>query len=288
MLCATLLVGSNAWAHTFWVNLTEAMNHPPGHVTAILGFGHALPIDDLLVGEHGAIKIGKYELVGPDGKSFDLGIVDPTPIPSQKALDTLKVEQGDLGLRKISLSKESAPGAYQVVAESLPMFLTTYKDEKGRKRMAPQPMNAVKGMAKVVESFRYQSYAKSFFGVKEWSEPKQKGHLLEVMPLTDMSNIHEGDLVRFKVTFKGQPVNADSEFIATMNCYSNTFGGPDGFHLSGYIIGGEVQFRMPAAGQWVASVLYEEKVGSNPAVKEFEGMCTKVFTASSVGFTVKP
>ena len=288
MFCAILLVGTNAWAHTFWVNLTESMGHSPGHVTTILGFGHTPPIDDLLVGEHGAIRIGKYALVGPDGKFFDLGPIDPTPIPSKMALGSLKVEQGDLGLRKISVSKDTAPGSYQVVAESVPMFLTMYKDKKGRQRMAPKPMNKVKDMAEVVESFRYQSYAKSFFGVQEWSEPKPMGHILEVMPLTDMSDIHVGDLVRFKVTFKGKAVNASSSNLVTMACFSNTFGAPDGFQLNAYVMGGEVQFRMPSAGQWVANVLYEEKVADNPAVKEYEGMCTKVFTGGSVGFTVKP
>jgi len=288
LACAVLLVAANAWAHNFWINLTESMNHPPGHVNTILGFGHTLPFDDFLVGAHGAIQIAKYDLVDPAGKAFDLGKVDASPIKPTPTTSGAAIFQGDLGLRKIGLTPESVPGTYQVVAESMPMYITKYKNKAGKTKIAPKPIDAVKDMGELLESFRFQSFAKSFFGVKEWTEPKPLGHTLEILPLSDMSDIHVGDLVRFKVLFKGKPVNASSDFIATMNAESNTFGSPDGFKLASYIVNGEAQFRIPTAGQWLTSVLYQEKVEGNPAMKDYDGKCTVVFTTSSVGFTVKP
>jgi len=288
LCCALLLMSQNAWAHSFWINLTESMNHPPGHVTSQLGFGHTLPIDDFLVGEHGAIMIDKYQLVSPDGKAFDMGAVSAKPIPPKQSPTNMTVSQGDLGLRKIGLNADSVTGTYQVVAESVPMYLTTYKDSKGKKKMAPKPIDQIKDVKEVVESFRFQSFAKAFFGVKKWSEPKSLGHALEIMPLNDMSDLHAGEMVGFKVTFNGKPVNASANYIASMNLFSNTYGGPDGFFLSAYIINGVAKFRVPTTGQWVANVLYQQKVEDNPSMKAYKGKCTDVFTGSSVGFTVKP
>lgn len=42
-LLACLLLPSQAAAHTLWVNLYESHAHPPGHVLATIGWGHALP-----------------------------------------------------------------------------------------------------------------------------------------------------------------------------------------------------------------------------------------------------
>ena len=287
-LVVALFTGGNVYAHNFWINLTESMTHPPGHVTTQLGFGHSLPVDDLLVGDHGAILIGKYHLVSPDGAAFDLGGIDATPRPPTQSPSKMSVYQGDLGLRKIAIAQDSMAGGYFVTAESVPMFMTRYVDAKGRMKMAPKAIDEIKDAKEVVESFRFKSYSKAFFSVGEWTAPKAAGHALEITPLSDMSNIRVGDLVRFKVEFNGKPVNASAKYIATMTCFSNTFGGPDGFHLSAFVIEGEAQFRMPTSGQWVANVLYQEKVENNPSMKAFQGKCTDVFTSSSVGVTVKP
>lgn len=287
-LVGSLLLAGNASAHNFWISLTESLNHPPGHVISQLGFGHSLPIDDFLVGDFGKIEIAKYQLVGPKGEIADLGALDLTPSPTLKTPTELIVQQGDLGLRKISITKKSEHGTYQVVAESEPTFFTSYVNTKGKMRIAPLPIDAISDVKEVKSSFYYGSVAKAFFAVGEWSEPKPMGHSLEVLPLDNMADLHEGDLVHFSITFNGRPVNANAEFIATMDCYSNAFGGPDKFHLSSTIIDGKAQFRMPAAGQWAGVVLYQQKVTGNASMKKFAGKCTQVFTAASIGFTVKP
>ena len=286
---AVMLVWSApASAHTLWVNLTESFVHPPGHVTAILGFGHCLPLDDLLTGDAGVIRLKNYLLVDPQGQSVDLGLPSAKVDPKQDTDMGLSVQKGDLGLRKIALSGTPKPGTYQVAAQSQPTFFTMYLDKKGKQRMAPKPMDAVKDAGKVLASMKYISYSKAFFAIKQWSEPKPLGYDLEIIPLTDLSKVRQNELVRFRVTYKGKPLSISASDILSMTCDSNTFGGPDGFRLSCYIINGQAQFRIPTAGQWVANIYLHKRVPGNPELADLQGKCTDVYIAGSVGFTVKP
>ena len=287
LLVAALLSAAPASAHMFWVNLIEATNHPPGHMMTSLGFGHHLPLDDFLVGKDGTIRIADYELIGPHGKRFSLGKPDATP-GTGELLGGLEIVRGDLALRKLELTQETAPGTYQVAATSEPAFFTIYIDDKGKQRMAGKSIDAIKDLKKVLESFRYQTNAKSYFAVKKWTDPAPLGGDLEITPLDDLSDVHVGDLVRFRVTYLGKPVNATSKAIRTMSCTSNTFGGPDKFFLSAYLSDGIAQFRLPTAGQWVADTILHEDVAAAPALADLKGKCTRVFTAASISFTVKP
>jgi len=287
-LALVLSLASPALAHNLWVNLTESFAHPPGHVTTLLGFGHVMPFDDLLTSDHGVIRLQTYSLVGPDGRAVDLRLPSAKVEPKQKTPLNLTVQGGDLGLRKIALTGQTTPGTYQVAAKSHPLFFTMYVDAQGKKRMAPKPMDALSGAKQVFASMKYQSFAKAFFAVKEWSQPQALGHDLELMPLSDLSQVRVGEVVRFKVTFQGQPVTSNIQNIETMTCESNTFGVPDGFHLAAYIMNGVAQFRMPTAGQWVANIYYHRKVADDPRFKDLRGKCKDVYIAGSIGFTVKP
>jgi len=287
-LCVALFMAQEASAHFFWINLTESHTHPPGHVTTQLGFGHNLPVDDLLVGPHGAINIEKYLLVSPDKKVFDLGKVDVTPTPEKKTPSEMIVNEGDLGLRKISITSKSTPGTYQVVAQSTPAFITKYRNSKGKVKIAPMTMDKVKDAKDVVFSVRFQAFSKAFFDVQKWTTPEPMGHLLEIMPLTGMTDIHAGDMIRFRVTFKGKPVTVSSGDIAFMQFLSNSFGGPDTYFVGAFIADGIVNVRIPVAGQWFGNVMVSEKIADNPALKGYQDKCTMLFTSASVGFTVKP
>lgn len=287
-LVTALFAAQPASAHNFWVLLNESFAHPPGHVTSLLGFGHVLPVDDLLTSEAGVIKLASYQLVGPQGTKVDLGLPDAAVQPKKQTALSLSVQSGDLGLRKIGLTGKQKPGTYQVVAQTQPMYFTMYVDKNGKKAMAPKPMDQIKNASRVLSSMKYQSYAKAFFAVKNWSKPRPMGHDLEIMPLDDLSQVRQGDLVRFNVTYKGQPVNVSMGNIQTMTCASNVFGGPDKFHLAAYIVNGEAQFRMPAAGQWVANVYYHLSVPGNHQLKQMQGKCKDIYIAGTVAFTVKP
>lgn len=286
-LAVSLLTAGTASAHMFWINLVEATNHPPGHVMAGLSFGHTLPMDDFLVGKDGSIHIAQYDVVTPEQKKLPLGLPDETYRPAEKK-DGLEVSRGDLALRKIEMTKDSAPGTYQVEATSKPVFFTVYQDEKGKQRMAPKPIDAIKGVSKVISSFKYVSYAKSFFTMDKWTKPQPLGHDLEIIPLDNLSDVHVGDLIRFQVTYMGKPVNVTPNAIRSMSCTSNTFGGPDKFYLGTYIYNGIAQFRMPTPGQWVANVLYSQDVEKDPTLSDLKGKCHTVYTGSTIGFNVKP
>lgn len=288
VVATVTLTAGIASAHMFWVNVTESLNHPPGHVLSSLGFGHVLPVDDFLVNEYGVIKVGKYQVVDPNMKAADLGLPDTTKFPTDKTSLDLNVTRGTLAARKIALKPETRKGTYLVTAESVPMFFTGYVNTKGKNSIAPKPMDAIKDLGKVQSSFKYQSFAKSYFTVGEWTKPKPMGHDLEIIPLTDMSNIRVGDLVQFDLKFHGKPVNTDDNNIRTLTCSSNAFGGPDKFSLSSMVMNGKAQFRMPAAGQWVANIYYPEKVADNPTLKDLKGKCTLVYTAATITFNVKP
>ncbi|WP_419657188.1 DUF4198 domain-containing protein [Desulfosarcina variabilis] len=43
---------------------------------------------------------------------------------------------------------------------------------------------------------KYQAFAKSYVTVCKWTNPRPLGHGLEIIPLTDLSNLHVSDLVK--------------------------------------------------------------------------------------------
>ena len=287
-VAAMTLWAGTAPAHMLWVNLTDSRDHPPGHLMVSLGFGHTLPFGDFLMGPQGGIKIGKYQIVAPGMQTEDLGLPDATIHAPKESLLKYSVTKGDLGLRKVALTEEAMKGTYQVLSESVPMFFTQYIDTKGKERMAPKPIDEIKDLASVLVSFKHQSIAKAFFTVGEWTAPRPVGCDLEIIPLTDMSDVHVGDMVEFMVTFRGRPVNTDSNNIRYLTCTSNSFGGPDGFHLGDMVMNGKAGFRIPAAGQWVANIFYSEIVADNPGLVDLKGKCSMVYTASTAFFNVRP
>jgi len=287
ILTVSTLAGP-ASAHSLWVALTESFNHPPGHVTSLVGFGHSLPIDDLLAGNYGTIALAKYDLVGPDNSRFDLGLPDLKVAPVKTSPTGMAVNTGDLGLRKIASTEKSTPGTYQVAVESKPAFFTTYIDKNGKHRMAPKSMDRIKDIKSVIASVKYEAFAKAFYAVGKWTSPEPLGNDLELMPLSDLSDVHVGDLIQFKVTYKGKPVTVSENAINRMTCVSNTFGGPDKFQLDSHLRNGIAQFRIPTAGQWLGNVYYKQAVGADPRVKDLEGKCTLVYTSATIFFTVKP
>ena len=279
---------SPAMAHTLWINLYESFTHPPGHAMVSLGWGHAVPMDDLLVSEAGSISLATFDLIDPDLNRTAL------PMPETKMGDVIKtgsgmtIQCGDLGIRKLSLTDKTKPGTYQVVATSRVDFFTKYLDKKGKQKMAMKPLDEVKDAHKVLFSVKYKSFAKAFMDVKKWTDPKPLGFDLELMPMTDLSNVHVGNLVPFEISFMGKPLSSGADSIQYLTATSNSFGGPDNFFLAAYIMNGKAQFRMPAAGQWVVNVYVKQDVTPESDLKELVGKCTTVYYAGTISFNVKP
>jgi len=57
---ASLFMATTVYAHSFWVNTFESFAHQPGHVTVGLGWGHTLPIDDILNSPNGKILVESF------------------------------------------------------------------------------------------------------------------------------------------------------------------------------------------------------------------------------------
>jgi uncharacterized GH25 family protein len=131
---------------------------------------------------------------------------------------------GDMGIRKLSLTDKTKPGTYQVAVTSKDNFFTMYLDKKGKQKMVTKPLDEVKGVEKVLFSVKYKSFAKAFTAVKKWTDPKPLGFDLELMPLTDLSNVHVGNMVHFDVSFMGKPLSVKGDRIESMTATSNTFG----------------------------------------------------------------
>ena len=279
---------SPAMAHTLWINLYESFAHPPGHAMVSLGWGHVVPMDDLLVSEAGPLQLATFDLIDPALNRTAL------PMPVLKMEDVINTSSGmtaqcsDLGIRKLSLTDKTKPGTYQVAVTSKDNFFTMYLDKKGKQKMVTKPLDQVKGVGKILTSIKYKSFAKAFFAVKKWTDPKPLGFDLEIMPMTDLSKVHVGDVVPFQITFMGKPFSCGPGGIEYITATSNSFGGPDGFFLSAYIMNGKAQFRMPSAGQWVVNVYVKQDVTSESDLKELVGKCTTVYYAGTISFNVKP
>ena len=289
-IAGLLLIGltSQAMAHTLWINLYESFAHPPGHAMVSLGWGHTVPMDDLLVSKSGSIQLATFDLIDPELNRTVL------PMPVLKMEDVIETSSGmtaqcgDLGIRKLSLTDKTKPGTYQVVATSRVDFFTKYLDKKGKQKMVMKPLDEVKDAHKVLFSVKYKSFAKAFMAVKKWTDPKPLGYDLELMPITDLSNVHVGNLVPFEISFMGKPLSSGADSIQYLTATSNSFGGPDNFFLAAYIMNGKAQFRMPAAGQWVANVYVKQDVTPESDLKELVGKCTTVYYAGTISFNVKP
>jgi uncharacterized GH25 family protein len=283
-----IALSSPAMAHTLWINLYESFAHPPGHAMVSLGWGHAVPMDDLLVSKSGSIQLATFDLIDPDLNKTAL------PMPETKMEDVIETSSGmtaqcgDLGIRKLSLTDKTKPGTYQVVATSRVDFFTMYLDKKGKQKLVTKPLDEVKDAHKVLFSVKYKSFAKAFMAVNKWTDPKPLGFDLELMPMSDLSNVHVGDLVPFQITFMGKPVVISPKNVRYLTATSNSFGGPDNFFLAAYIMNGKAQFRMPAAGQWVANVYVKQDVTPESDLKELVGKCTTVYYAGTISFNVKP
>ena len=287
LLIFTLSAGQ-ALSHSLWVNAHESFTHPPGHVLISLGWGHEIPMDDFLMSDTGAVTIERYDLLGPDGSISPLAV----PMVKKETTTTSKtgmtIVPGDLGLRKIALTDTTIPGTYAVVAESLATYFSGYFDAKGKYRMTYKAMDEIQDARSFDFSVRYKAVAKSYVGVREWTDPKPAGHDLEIMPITDLGKVRAKDMVEFKVTLKGRPVTSDTQGIHYVHMTSNTFGGPDKYMLSAYLQDGRARLRVPTAGQWMASVLVKKEVKPDNELKDLVKKCRSVFYGSTLTFHAKP
>ena len=61
---------SSAQAHSVWINSFESHAHQPSHTMVSLGWGHALPMDDILTSPNGRVAIARIEYITAHSSSF--------------------------------------------------------------------------------------------------------------------------------------------------------------------------------------------------------------------------
>ncbi|TIH16990.1 DUF4198 domain-containing protein [Marinifilum sp. JC120] len=282
-----LVQPTSAFAHTLWVNCFESQAHAPGHAIVSLGWGHALPLDDILNSPNGRVNVTAFNLTDPTGKKVEL--YNPTLKESKPFVSNANysVFPGDIGVQRISFEKESAPGVYQLGAKSRPAFYTKYIDTKGRQRMKLKPKDELKDIKKVLMSVKYEAFAKSFFTVGNWKTPAPIGHGLEIIPKTDLSNIRVGDMVEVEVLYHGTPLNNSPKSPEFITASSSTFGQDDGFALFSAIQKGKAQFRVQSLGQWRVVVKHKENITKDGPLKELMGKAEQAYNAATMTFSVK-
>jgi len=221
--------------------------------------------------------MAKTDLIKPEGDSG-------TPVQTSGSFDLFA---GDMALQKISLKQEAAKGVYQCSAASVPSFFTQYIDQAGKTRMQMKPRNEISGIKEVLMSVKYQAFAKSFLTVGGWQDPEPLGHDLEIIPLTDLSSLRAGDMVKVKVLFYGKPLTATARSIEYITAHGTGFGQGEGFALFSYIVDGKAQFRVQSPGQWMISVSHKDDVTPDGPLKDLTGKADQVYQGASLTFTVK-
>lgn len=284
-----LLATSAAFGHALWVNLYESTGHPPGHILAYIGWGHRLPADDLLGSHNGRIQLESYSVFDPEMNRITLPVPKTQPPDIlQQTKNGIRVETGELGLIRIPFDEKMPEGTYQVVVESKENYFTIYRNREGKRKMAPKAIHAISDASEILSSMQFKMTGKSYFSRGDWQPPQPAGFKLEVLPTTDITRLHVGEMVTFDAKFMGEPLNTGASGLYTMTLSSNSFGGPDGFHLGAYVRNGKSSFRIPAAGQWMANLYVRQNVADNPELHQLTDTCKTIFYGSSIAFEVMP
>ncbi len=290
-ICFALLLSfclvSVAQAHSVWINAFHATTHQPGHVMLSLGWGHALPMDDILNSPNGVLKVNTFELIAPDMKRTDLQKPSSEMVKPTLTSANFDLFPGDLAVQKVAFKKDSMPGVYQFALSSQPNFYTQYIDKKGKPHMKLKPKNEIDDIAKVLMSVKFEAFAKAYAAVGKWENPKPLGQALEIIPRTDLSNVHVGDLVEVDVLFYGKPLSATAKSLDFITAHSDSFGQSDGFSLFSYLMEGKAQFRVQSAGEWMIIVNHKEDVTADGPLKDLVGKAEQVYHAASLTFSVK-
>lgn len=283
ILLTLIFSTSLAHAHTVWINAFESHGHGGYNAMVCLGWGHALPMDDILNSTNGRIAVKRFELLDPSLKKTDLLKPEFKLAEPELSNENFDLFAADLATQKIAFKESSAPGVYQLSAVSRSTFYTQYVDKKGKKRLKLKPKNEIKDIQTVLMAVKYQAFAKSYLTVGAWSTPKPLGHGLEIIPRTDLSTLHVGDLVEVDVLFHDKPPKG-MQYITAL---SGSFGQSDGFSLFSKVKKGKAQFRVQSAGQWMISVAHKDDVTQDGPLKDLYGKADVVSHAASLTFNVQ-
>jgi len=284
----TILSLSSLSAHNLWVNSFESFAHKPGHTTVSLGWGHTLPIDDIVNSPMARIGIEEYHIISPNGEKTNLEKPKrKLEEPSLKG-GNFDLYKAEIGLQKVALKEDSQKGVYKIQAKSEPTFYTIFIDNKDRKRMKLKPIDELKNVKEIRMSLKYQAFATSYLTIGDkWETPKATNEGLEIIPKTDLSKVKVGDMVEFEVLFYGKPLSSGPQKAAYITADSTTFGQGEGFSLHANIKNGKAKFRVQSKGQWKVVCKSREKVTKDGKHKNLYGKTNTLTNATTLTFNVK-
>jgi uncharacterized GH25 family protein len=285
---AAVLSLSSLSAHSLWVNSFESFSHKPGHTTIGLGWGHSLPIDDMLNSPNGKVIVEEFSITDPKGNKTALKIPSNEVAQVQKETNSFDIYNSDVGLQKIVLKKESPKGLYKIEAKSKPTFYTVFIDNKDRQRMKLKSIDKLKNIKKVLMSVKYQAFAHSYLTLGDkWEEPKATNQGLEIIPKTDLSNLKVGDLVEFEVLFYGKPLSSGMKGTEYITANSSSFGQGHKFSLFSKIKNGKAQFIVQSSGQWKVECGHKNKITKDGKLKSLHGKANILVNVATLTFNVK-
>jgi len=283
-----LLSFSSLSAHSLWVNSFESkLGHGQRYAMVSIGWGHEIPMGDKLNSINGRVFIENFSFYDPNLKEYKLYKPEFKPAKPTLDKDEFNIYKTDLAMQKIEFKNKAKKGVHQLEIKTKPTYYTMYIDSKNRQRLKLKPIDELKDVKRVIGSFQYQGYAKSYLTVGEWKQPKELGHDLEIIPLSDLSNVKVGDVVEFKVTLKGKPVSHSPKGEKYATFWSSTYGQDDGMRLFSYIKEGKTSFRVPSSGQWIINTYNIQKITKDGPLKDLYGKATMLANAATITFHVK-
>jgi hypothetical protein len=243
---AFCLPAGTAVAHTMWINLVPALEDR--HVVVSIGYGDFLPGSELLSTDWGQMRVARYEAISPDGKRSALSPPTPVEHDKQTLASGLVVQRGgDAGVHRLQYPTGSASGTYQVAAQSELFRYIHYRDARGEEHYTDRPLDELKDIERVLSSSREIFFMKTVFAVGGWTDAAPVGQFLEIVPLSDLSAVRAGDVVRFKVLLDGKSWNPELG-APQISAHSASFG--EGWGLVSSLKYGEAELRLPNAGMW--------------------------------------
>lgn len=287
ILFLSVIMVSSASAHRVWINVFESDGHNSPHAMVSLGWGHNLPMDDILTSTGSRVEMESFVMLNPMMQATEIAIQPFKLGEPEKDTGDMEMFKADMAARKIALKENCTQGVYQFSAISKPNFYTFYIDKKGKERLKLKSMDQIEDIEKVLHSLKYQAFAKSYLTVGPWKQPKPLGHGLEIVPLTDLSNLHPGDLVELSVTFYGKPLSGTGQNMEYIVAYSSGFGQNDNFFIGAYVKHGKAQFRVQSPGQWLVGLYHKRDVSPDGPLRDLQGKAKQVYHSASLTFNVK-
>lgn len=282
------VMGVSANAHDFYINLIAPNEAKPWSATASIGWGHTLPFEDFF----GAKNLQSYEIYDPNMKKMALKFDENTNMEAMKLahekpskdFPQANVVSGDGYMQRIFFNDDSKQGVYQVAATTEMLHFAEWIDEKGRERWGKKYLDELKDAKEIKSCRTFQSFAKAYVGYGEWKKPSPIGHELELVPISDLSNVKVGDEVEFEVLFMGKPLDGAIDGIPSqIRAHGEQSGA--GF-IGAYVSGGKAKFRVTSSGKWTAVLNIRKSVNEKTA-PELVGKALQKGYNASVTFGVK-